>query len=254
MIRKIRVAVWNEFWDERLFDHVKKIYPEGIHNAIADSLKEDKSLEVTAVSFEDPDYGLSDHILDQTDVLIWWSHVIPHKVPDDRIEKIYNRVYREGMGFIALHSGMYSKIFGRLVGECMNSAFREDGEKERVWIVNPAHEICNGLGAFFEIEHTEVYREPTGFPLPDELLFISWYAGGEAGISGGCYYRGLGRIFYFTPGHEDYPVYYNENVRRIINNGVHWAYNPGCVQYERGEVAALEALDDSELLHYLKNR
>ena len=251
--QKIRVTVWNEYWDERLFDHVAAIYPSGIQETIGGFLRTDQEFQVKTAFLQEAECGLPDQLLEQTDVLVWWGHVVHDKLPEDRVRKICERVL-DGMGFVALHSGMYSKPFERLVGTCMNSAFRELGERERVWVVNPAHEICRGLGACFELEHSEVYREPTGYPLPEEILFLSWYAGGEAGISGGCYYRGRGRIFYFTPGHEDYPIYQNEQVQQVIVNGVRWAHNPWKADYESGEVAPLEPLDEKCLLHYEKQR
>lgn len=136
----------------------------------------------------------------------------------------------------------------------MNCAYREIGEKERVWIVNPAHRISQGLNECYEIDHSEVYREPTGLPIPDELIFISWYAGGEASISGGCYYRGRGRVFAYTPGHEDYPIFYNPYVQRTIINGVRWAFNPYIANYESGKVAPYELLDQNKLIHINKDR
>lgn len=253
MERNIRVTVWNEYWDEQLFEHVRLLYPEGIQEVVGGFLRKEPDFSVRTSWLGEEDSGLSDELLDQTDVLVWWGHVVHDRVPTDRVKKICDRVL-DGMGFVALHSGMYSRPFEQLVGTCMNSAFREAGEKERVWVVNPAHEICRGLGSCFEIEHSEVYREPTGFPLPEEILFLSWYAGGEAGISGGCYYRGQGRIFYFTPGHEDYPIYHHKEVQKVIANGVRWAYNPWRAVYESGEVSSMETLDEARLLHYEKNR
>ena len=252
-MRKIRVTVWNENWDEERFENVRALYPQGIHGAICAFMEREPDLEVRTATPQDEGFGLSQSILDDTDVLIWWGHVIHHLVPEDAVERVCKRVLN-GMGFIPLHSSLYSKLFERLVGGVMNSAYREVGEKERVWVVNPAHEITYGLDACFEIDHSEAYREPTGFPLPDELVTISWYAGGEAGISGGCYYRGRGRIFAFTPGHEDYPVFYNASVQRVIINATRWAYNPSSPRYDSGEVDAYEPLDERTLIRVHKER
>lgn len=252
-MKQIRVTVWNENWDEVRFENVREIYPDGIHNAIAGFLGKEEGISVRTCTPDDPDFGLSQEVLDQTDVLVWWGHVIHHLVPDDAVERVCKRVLN-GMGMVFLHSALYSKPFEKLVGGVMNCAYREVGEKERVWVVNPAHEIARGLDACYEIEHSEVYREPTGFPLPDELVMISWYAGGEAGISGGCYYRGRGRIFAYTPGHEDYPVFYNPWVQKTICNGVRWAFNPHIPRYASGEVEPLEPLDESKLIRIHKDR
>lgn len=250
---KIRVTIWNENWDEVRFENVHKIYPEGIHMAISGFLQKDARLKVQATTPAGDDFGLSQELLDDTDVLIWWGHVIHHLVPQDAVERVCERVLG-GMGMISLHSSVYSKPFERLIGKVMNCAYREVGEKERVWVVNPAHSIAWGLKECFEIEHSEVYREPTGLPLPDELVFISWYAGGEAAISGGCYYRGRGRIFVFTPGHEDYPIFYDPSVQQVILNGVLWAYNSYFTTYSSGEVEPYERLDETKLIHVYKIR
>lgn len=252
-MKKIRVTVWNENWDEVRFANVRALYPKGIHGALQSFLEQQEDFIVRTATPQDADFGLSQDILNATDVLIWWGHVIHHLVPDDAVDRVCKRVLN-GMGFIPLHSSLYSRPFERLVGGVMNSAYREIGEKERVWIVNPAHEISFGLNACFEIQHSEAYREPTGFPLPDELITISWYAGGEAGISGGCYYRGRGRIFAFTPGHEDYPIFYNPWVQRVIINATRWAYNPSMPQYDAGEVPPYEILNESDLIRIHKER
>ncbi|MFZ8919772.1 MAG: ThuA domain-containing protein, partial [bacterium] len=88
---------------------------------------------------------------------------------------------------------------------------------------NPGHPIASGLGEYFEIEMTEMYSEPFQVPSPDETVFISWFEGGEVFRSGLCYKRGNGKVFYFRPGHEAYPVYHNKDVQRVISNAVHWA-------------------------------
>ena len=80
-----------------------------------------------------------------------------------------------------------------------------------------------GLGEYIELEHEEMYGEHFDVPQPDELVLISWFEGGEVFRSGCCYTRGLGKIFYFRPGHETYPTYYNEEVRKVIVNAAQWA-------------------------------
>ena len=69
----------------------------------------------------------------------------------------------------------------------------------------PGHPIAAGLGEYFEIPHEEMYGEHFDIPDPDELVFVSWFQGGEVFRSGCCYYRGEGKIFYFRPGHETLP-------------------------------------------------
>ena len=68
-----------------------------------------------------------------------------------------------------------------------------------------------------------MYGEFFDIPEPDALVFVSWFQGGEVFRSGCCYHRGEGRIFYFRPGHETYPTYYQEEVQQVIANAVRWA-------------------------------
>jgi len=220
-MNKIKVTVWNEYISEKDIPDSKKIYPKGMHKVIADFLIEEGFIVRTAV-FDEPEHGLTEEVLANTDVLIWWGHRAHDRVSDNVVERIYKRVI-DGMGLIVLHSGHMSKIFRRLMGTSCRLKWREDGERERIWIVAPWHPIAEGLGDYFEIEHTEMYGEPFDIPPPDELVFISWFKGGEVFRSGCCFYRGMGKIFYFRPGHETYPIYYNKNVQRVIINAVKWA-------------------------------
>jgi trehalose utilization protein len=72
-----------------------------------------------------------------------------------------------------------------------------------------------------------MYGEVFDVPAPDELVFVSWFTGGEVFRSGCCYTRGRGRIFYFRPGHETHASYHHPDVRRVIANAVDWA---GCTR------------------------
>ncbi|MEM1508493.1 MAG: ThuA domain-containing protein [Thermofilaceae archaeon] len=222
-MQKIRITVWNEYIHERTEPEIARVYPMGIHEAIAEYLRQQPDIEVRTATLQEPEHGLGNEILKLTDVLIWWGHTAHDKVEDKVVERIYRRIIEEGMGLIVLHSGHYSKIFRRLMGTSCSLKWREAGEKERIWVVAPWHPITRGLGEYFEIEHEEMYGEFFDIPQPDELVFISWFEGGEVFRSGCCFYRGLGRIFYFRPGHESYPTYYNENVRKVIANAVRWA-------------------------------
>ena len=157
-------------------------------------------------------------------MLIWWGHMAHHKVPDEIAINVRNEVLM-GMGFICLHSAHHSKPFKLLMGTTCNLSWRENGDMERIWTVNPAHPISKGIGRYFELEHVETYAEPFGIPNPDEVVFMGWYEGGELFRSGCTFHRENGRIFYFQPGHETFPIFYNENVQTIIRNAVYWA-NP----------------------------
>lgn len=220
----IRVTVWNENMHERLHDGVKKIYPTGMHNVIADALRTlgGSSVTVRTATQEQPEHGLTQDVVDSTDVMLWWGHMGHGDVSDDIVARVQKRVL-EGMGLLVLHSGHYSKIFKRLMGTNCSLKWREIGEKERVWTIEPGHPIAEGIGEYIELPNTEMYGERFDIPQPDELVFVSWYEGGEVFRSGCCFNRGHGRIFYFSPGHETLPIYYNPQIQRVLWNAVRWA-------------------------------
>jgi trehalose utilization protein len=221
----IRALVWNENRHEQTSRLVQSLYPEGIHGAIASALEEAGGIVTTTATLDEPEHGLSAARLAETDVLLWWGHAAHREVSDEVVERVQERVW-EGMGLIVLHSGHFSKIFKRLMGTPCALSWREAGEIERLWVLNPNHPITQGLPPFFEIEHEEMYGEPFTVPEPMETLLISWFEGGEVFRSGLTYQRGAGRIFYFRPGHEAYPTYHDGNVRKILGNAVKWAHNP----------------------------
>lgn len=220
-MKKIRVTIWNEFRHERTNPLAKEVYPEGIHRVLAEELSAFGYSTGTA-TLDEPEHGLTDETLESTDVLIWWGHLAHDEVEDRIVEKINERVLK-GMGLIVLHSGHYSKIFKKLMGTTCALKWREADEKERLWVVDPSHPIVEGIGEYIELEKEEMYGEHFDIPTPDELLLVSWFEGGEIFRSGCTYKRGQGKIFYFRPGHETYPTYYNKNVIRVIANAVQWA-------------------------------
>ena len=219
---KIRVTVWNENYHERKSEKIAKVYPCGIHAAIADGLAEYPDFEIRTATLDMENCGLDDETLESTDVLIFWAHCRHEKLPDELAAKIQQRVL-EGMGFIVLHSAHLCKPFVRLMGTVCRSRWRENDEKERLWVIEPGHPIAEGLPAYIEFDEEETYGERFDIPTPDELVFISWFSGGEVFRSGCCFKRGLGKVFYFRPGHEAYPTFYREDVRRILANAVRWA-------------------------------
>ena len=216
-----RVTVWNEYRHERNSERVAAIYPDGMHTTIASALN-NAGFPVRTATLDEPEHGLASEILDNTDVLIWWGHMAHQEVGDDVVERVYQRVL-DGMGLIVLHSGHFSKIFKRLMGTTCNLKWREGNDSERLWIVAPGHPITEGLGEYIEIEHEEMYGEHFDIPAPETLVFVSWFTGGEIFRSGCCYTRGRGKIFYFRPGHEMYPTYYQPDVQRVIINAAKWA-------------------------------
>ena len=219
-----RVTVWNEFRQERSDAPVGGIYPNGMHGAIADGLRS-AGFDVGTATLDEPEHGLTDPVLDATDVLTWWGHVAHDEVDDVVVDRVHRRVL-DGMGLIVLHSGHFSKIFKRLMGTTCDLKWREAGERERIWVVDPGHPIAEGLGESFVLDEEEMYGEHFDIPAPDRLVLVSWFQGGEVFRSGCCFQRGRGRIFYFRPGHETHPTYFNPDVRRVIANAAAWASQP----------------------------
>ncbi|MFH1085784.1 MAG: ThuA domain-containing protein [Chloroflexota bacterium] len=222
MPSKIRVTVWNEFRHEKTHEAVRKVYPDGIHNQIAKFLSANPDIEARTATLDEPEHGLTEEVLANTDVLTWWGHMAHGEVQDAIVDRVQNRILN-GMGLIVLHSGHFSKIFKRMMGTNCSLKWREIGERERLWVTDPAHPIAQGLGEYFEIPHVEMYGEYFDIPTPDSLVFISWYQGGEVFRSGVAYHRGKGKVFYFSPGHETLPIYYHETVQKVITNAVRWA-------------------------------
>ena len=222
-MEKIHVTVWNENFHEKTSEEVAKIYPEGIHGAIASFLNQECDIEAGTATLEMPEHGLTEEVLNRTDVLLWWGHCCHDKVDDAIVERVYQRVL-QGMGLIVLHSGHASKIFRKICGtNSQDLKWRESGDKEILWVIKPDHPIVRGLGENIVLEHEETYGKHFNIPDPDELVFISWFSGGEVFRSGCCYHRGKGKIFYFKPGHETFPIYHNPEIQKVITNAVHWA-------------------------------
>ncbi|MBN2004347.1 MAG: ThuA domain-containing protein [Anaerolineae bacterium] len=217
----VRVTVWNEFRHEKSNKEVQEIYPDGMHMVIARFLGA-QGFDVRTATLDEPEHGLTEAALADTDVLVWWGHMAHGEVSDTVVDRIQARVLA-GMGLVVLHSGHFSKIFKRLMGTSCNLKWREIGEKERIYVVEPSHPIAAGLPEFFEIPHAEMYGERFDIPTPDTLVFLSWFQGGELFRSGCCYRRGAGKIFYFRPGHETYPIFHQPEIQRVIINATKWA-------------------------------
>lgn len=224
----IRVTVWGEYRHEKKNAKVAAIYPQGMHEAIAAPLRAQAGIEARTATLDQPEHGLTQDVLDSTDVLIWWGHMAHGDVQDEIVKRVQKRVL-EGMGLIVLHSGHYSKIFKTLMGTTCSLKWRESTDKERLWTINPAHPIAAGLPEHFELPAEEMYGEPFGIPEPDQVVFISWFTGGEVFRSGATWQRGNGRVFYFRPGHETYPTYHDANIQKVIANAVRWARPTVCI-------------------------
>jgi trehalose utilization protein len=220
----IRVTVWGEYVHERQNEQVRSIYPNGMHDVIADGLRSrlGGAVQVRTATLDQPEHGLTDDVLAGTDVLTWWGHKAHQQVEDAIVDRVVNRVWA-GMGLLVLHSGHESKLFKRLMGTTCSLRWRESDDREAVWCVNPGHPIAVGIPEVFIVPRGETYSEFFDIPQPDEQVFLSTYSGGEVFRSGCCFSRGAGRIFYFEPGHETYPIYYQSEIQQVLANAVRWA-------------------------------
>lgn len=217
----MKVTVWNENVHEKHDPRVTEIYPGGIHTFLANILKDD-DIEVRTATLDDEECGLTEEVLADTDVLVWWSHCAHHKVPDEIVRRVQKKI-SGGMGFIALHSTHFAKIFKKIMGTECTLKWRETDNKERIWTILPNHPIAQGVPETFALEGEEMYGEPFDIPTPDEIVFLGWFDGGEVFRSGCTWRRGNANIFYFQPGHEVNRAFHNEHVQRILKNAVRWA-------------------------------
>jgi trehalose utilization protein len=225
---QLRIMVWNEGIHERSDADVARHYPRGIHGAVAEALTEHlgEAATVRTATMDEPEHGLTEERLAETDVLTWWGHLAHREVDDEVVERVHRRVLA-GMGLVVLHSGHWSKIFTRLMGTTCTLRWRDSGDRELVWTVAPTHPVAEGVPHPIVIEQQETYGEFFDIPAPDELVFVSSFSGGEVFRSGCAFRRGHGRIFYFSPGDQAYPVYHHPHVRRVIANAVRWVAPDG---------------------------
>ena len=230
MAAKIKVTVWNEYRHEKSSDAIAKIYPEGMHGAIAGHLNAQKGLTARTATLDEPEHGLTDEVLADTDVLTWWGHMAHGEVSDEIVDRVQQRILA-GMGLIVLHSGHFSKIFRRMMGTSCQLKWREVAEREVLWVTRPGHPILAGIDDHLVIPHTEMYGEHFDIPEPDETILISSFEGGEVFRSGVTYRRGAGKIFYFRPGHETYPIFHQKEILQVIANAVRWAAPTGTMEF-----------------------
>ncbi|GAB7045585.1 ThuA domain-containing protein [Catenuloplanes indicus] len=237
MSTPIRVTVWGENVHEQHEPEVAARYPDGMHGAIAQGVTQHLGDRVTVrtATLQDPEHGLTEEVLRETDVLTWWGHAAHADVADDVVDRVHRHVLA-GMGLIVLHSGHWSKIFTKLMGTSCTLRWRSAHDRELVWTVDPTHPIARGVPHPMIIEEDEMYGEFFDIPAPDELVFISSFSGGEVFRSGCTFKRGHGKVFYFRPGDQDYPTYHHDGVRKVIANAVEWAVT---VRPERAEPTLL---------------
>lgn len=214
----LRVTVWNEYKHEQEYEGIRKVYPEGIHGCIAGFLKRENDVIVRTATFYEREHGLTEEVLRDTDVLIIWSHALQEEFSDEVAERVRRHVL-SGMGLVALHSAHFSKIMKKLLGTSMSLKWRH-GDREKLWCIAPTHPIAAGIPEMIELPEEEMYGEFFDIPKPDDVIFTGWFSGGEVFRSGCTFFRGYGKIFYFQPGHEEYPIYYHPDIQKIIVNGV----------------------------------
>jgi trehalose utilization protein len=219
----MNVTIWNEFRHEKRNPKIAEIYPNGIHEAIAAALRKSGGMSVTTATLDQPEHGLSEQVLNKTDVLVWWGHVAHGEVSDTVVERCCQRVLAKGMGLVVLHSGHFSKLFKKLMGTTCDLKWREADDREVLWVTRPGHPIVSHIDDHFILEREEMYGEYFDIPQPDETILISSFTGGEVFRSLCTWQRGAGRIVYFRPGHETYPTYHNATVLKVIENAVRWA-------------------------------
>jgi len=226
-LRQIKVTIFCEHNQDR-YEPIKSVYPEGMHNAIAKAFENKEKFKVTLATQDMPRHGLTREVLNNTDVLVWWSHLDNQKLDDEVADEVCLHVVRDGIGFIALHSASFSKPWQRLLGieyaagEWGRFRTMPQGEKERLWVIAPGHPICQGIQDYIEIPQDEMYGEPMLMPDPDKLLFIAWWEGGDVCRSGSLFERGRGKIFGFTPGHEAFPIFFQPQIQRVLQNAVNF--------------------------------
>jgi trehalose utilization protein len=216
-----KVVIWSEGTAP------KDVYPKDINTAIADGFKSLEGWEVVTAGLADPDQGISDGLLQSTDVLIWWGHQKHGDVKDALVDRIERRVKEGGMGFIALHSSHFAKPYRRLMGtRCSWREYKADGTSVKIIVKDAQHPITRGVKDF-ELPKIERYSEPFAVPQPEAVPLDGIYTkpNGETepGRMGLCWTVGKGKVFYFTPGHETYNDFFRDEVRLILRNAVMWA-------------------------------
>ena len=220
----IRVTVWHEYRHEKKHEHIRAIYPNGMHEVLAERLRRCDDVVCRTATLDDPDHGLPKDVIDTTDVMIWWGHGHHAEVKDEIVDAVQQRVLA-GMGLVVLHSGHHSKIFKRLMGTTCNLKWRvaEPPDREILWVTKPHHPITAGIDDHFVLPEEEMYGEYFDVPEPMETVLISSFTGGEVFRSGMTWTRGAGKIFYFRPGHETFRSLYDKNYLQVVTNAVHWA-------------------------------
>ena len=231
--QRIHVLAWSERSEPAA------VYPRGINGAVAEIFSAQRGIEVKLANLLDPEQGLSEEALAETDVLVWFGHRNHDAVGDEAVERIVRHVTERGMGFLPLHSAHVARPFQELMrlkatelgmhldGRIGNwAAVRNDGKPEQIRVLEPQHPIARGVEAF-TIPETEMYVNPFNAPPPDQKVLEGYWEGGEQNGSDGLVWLvGRGKIFYFRPGHETRPIYNQPEVQQILRNAIPWLAKP----------------------------
>jgi trehalose utilization protein len=233
----INVLVWDEQQDVQVKSGAYKNF---LGNAVAEFLSKTDGLQVVSANINEPDQGLADDRIAAADVVVWWGHVRHKDVNDSKVESIVAKVKAGKAGFVALHSAHYSKPFKNLMGT--NCGFKKvdanknEGFVQHLRVVSPMHPIAKGVKDF-DIPKTEIYGEPFEVPMPDAIVLYGhwdtgdsfpdvccWTVGGK-GVSSAAAKAANpgGRVVYFRPGHETFPIFHQPEVQRVVTNCVLWA-------------------------------
>jgi trehalose utilization protein len=225
----VRVLIWSERTEPA------EVYPDGINGALLKFLGGNKAFDAKAANLADPDQGITDEILSNTDVLVWFGHRKHADVTDATNNLILKHVKERGMGYLPIHSSHYAKAFQRILQDIAADRGRpvegtpgkwgfvkNEGKPERIHILTPKHPIAKGLKDF-TIAKTETYANPFNAPEADVKVLEGRYEGGpQDGSDGLLYQYGKGKVFYFRPGHETYPIYFQKEVQQVLKNAIRY--------------------------------
>ena len=221
----------------------RAIYPDGHarrDRATASRENLRRRGQVRTATLDQPEHGLTEEVLADTDVLTWWGHAAHDEVDDDVVERVHQHVLA-GMGLVVLHSGHWSKIFGKLMGTTCTLRWRSEHDRELVWTVNPTHPIARGVPNPIVIPEQEMYGEYFDIPAPDELVFISALHR-RRGVPQRLHLPPRPRQdLLLQPRRPGLPRLPPPDVRRVIANAVEWAGPtrrarvPTLLRYDPGE-------------------
>ena len=227
--QKIRVLIWSERTEPA------EVYPEGINGVFVSFLKGEKDMQAKAANLSDPEQGVSEETLANTDVLVWFGHRKHAEVSAESIDRVLRHVRERGMGYLPIHSSHYAKPFQKILeeiaakrGKPLDPAqkpgqwakVKNEGKPELIHVLTPNHPIAKGVKDF-TIPKTETYWGPLNAPEPDVKILEGRYEGGmQDGMDGLLYQYGKGKVFYFRPGHETYPIYFQAEVQQVLKNAM----------------------------------